>query len=73
MLVFLMPAEVRRNLMLPPGVITAGQNFLTLTDPYAGETGRPSKTHRLRPDPPSHLQGTFPDMAETSDAPPHPV
>jgi hypothetical protein len=26
MLVFLMPAEVRRNLMLPPGVITAGEN-----------------------------------------------
>src|SRR6266540_185784 len=26
MLVFLMPAEVRRNLMLPPGVIPAGEN-----------------------------------------------
>jgi hypothetical protein len=25
MLVFLMPAEVRRNLMLPPGVSTAGE------------------------------------------------
>jgi hypothetical protein len=26
MLVFLMPAEVRRNLMLPPGVITADED-----------------------------------------------
>jgi hypothetical protein len=28
MLAFLMPADVRRNLILPPGVITADENFL---------------------------------------------
>jgi hypothetical protein len=28
MLAFLMPADVRRNLTLPPGVITADENFL---------------------------------------------
>src|SRR5688572_11431373 len=59
MLVFLMPAEVRRNFMLPPGVITAGENGPepALTDPYAVETDRAPKTHR--PHPASRLQGTF--------------
>lgn len=33
--------------MLPSRVITAGKNFLALTDPCAGETGRPSKTHHF--------------------------
>src|ERR687888_2460251 len=63
MLAFVMPIEVRRNLMLPPEVITAGQKFLGLTDPYAVETGRPLKTHRLRSDPASRHQGTFPHAA----------
>src|SRR2546428_291670 len=30
-------------------------------DPYAVQTARPPKTHRLRPDPASRLQGTSPD------------
>src|SRR2546430_10494425 len=45
MLVFLMPADVRRNLMLPPGVITAGE-FLGPYGSVPVETGRPPKTHR---------------------------
>src|SRR6266545_2344304 len=32
MLAFLMPAEVRRSLMLPPGVITAGENGPSLDE-----------------------------------------
>jgi hypothetical protein len=52
-----------KNLMLPPGVITAGENGPepALTDPYAVETDRAPKTHRLRPHPASRLQETFPN------------
>src|SRR6266700_1231407 len=59
MLGLLMPEEVRRSFMLPPGVVTAGENVLPLRDPYAVETGRPPKTHRLRRDPASQPQGSF--------------
>src|SRR5439155_25721058 len=59
MLAFLMPADVRRNLIQPPGVITADENFLGAYGCLRGETGRPPKTHRLRPDPASRPQGTF--------------
>src|SRR6266568_1444250 len=34
MLGFLMPADVRRNFTLPPGVGTADENVLRPTDPY---------------------------------------
>src|SRR4051812_18677055 len=56
MLAFLIPAEVRRSFMVPPEVITARGTLSALTDPYAQETGKPPKTHRLRPDPASRLQ-----------------
>src|SRR6476659_6204838 len=42
-LVFLMPAEVRRTSYCLP---ESGGTFETLTDPYAVKTGRPPKTHR---------------------------
>src|SRR5262245_50695702 len=51
MLLFLMPAEVSRSFMLPPRVITAGEPFGPRADPYALETRRPPRTHRLPPDP----------------------
>src|SRR5258706_15859264 len=51
MLVFLIPADVRRSFMLPPRVITAGEPFGPRADPYALETRKPPKTHRLPPDP----------------------
>ena len=57
MLAFLMPADVRRNLMLPPGVVDCRRERSALTDPYAVETGRPPKTHRLRPEPASPSRG----------------
>ena len=41
MLVLLMPPEVRRNLMLPPGVTTAGESFLGL---YGSVRGRDWRT-----------------------------
>src|SRR6266576_3814278 len=51
MLLFLIPADVRRSFMLPPRVITAGEPFGPRADPYALETRKPPKTHRLPPDP----------------------
>src|SRR6476659_6035689 len=51
MLAFLMPADVRRSFIPPPGVSTADENVLGLTDPYAVQTGGPPETHRLGPDP----------------------
>src|SRR5438552_18246421 len=51
MLLFLIPADVRRSFMLPPRVITAGEPFGPRADPYAPETRKPPKTHRLPPDP----------------------
>src|SRR5207244_5248562 len=59
MLVFLMPAEVRRSLMCLPESVIAGENFRAITDPYAVETGGPPKTHRLPPDPASRPSGNF--------------
>src|SRR4051812_17722931 len=61
MLAFLIPADVRRSFMVPPEVITAGGTLSALTDPYALETRKPPKTHRLRPDPASRLQRTLPN------------
>src|SRR5580765_1344125 len=49
MLAFLMPADVRRSFIPPPGVSTADENVPRLTDPCTGQTGRPSETHRLEP------------------------
>src|ERR687897_759794 len=43
MLGFLIPADVRRSFMRPPGVVAAGRDLWALTDPYAVETGRPQK------------------------------
>src|SRR5439155_19519049 len=51
MLLFLIPADVRRSFTLPPRVITAGERFGPRADPYALETRKPPKTHRLPPDP----------------------
>src|SRR3954470_11644909 len=67
MLVFLMPADVRRNLMLPPEVSTAGE-LSARKDPYAVETGRPPKTHRLRPDPVLRPEGTSRILARATHA-----
>src|SRR6478609_4497381 len=48
MLAFLTPADVRRSFRLPPFRSCARVAFQMRTDPYAMETGRPSKTHRCR-------------------------
>src|SRR4051812_42418017 len=48
MLVFLMPADVRRSFMRPPGdSLLQAWTFDALTDPFAVETRRSSQTHRL--------------------------
>src|SRR5947207_14162904 len=47
MLGFLMPADVRRSFILPPGVGTADRNVLRPTAPYAGQTGRRIEIHRF--------------------------
>src|SRR5215211_6345819 len=60
MLVLLMPLEVRRSFMVPPGIITGRrERSRRFANPYAVETGSPPKFHRLRPDPASCLQGSF--------------
>src|SRR5262245_44314066 len=61
MLLFLMPAEVRRSFVLPPRVITAGEPFGPRADTYALETRRPPKTHRLPPILPWAFGGSFCD------------
>src|SRR4051812_8652315 len=63
MLVFVTPPDVRRSFKLPPDFVYVGENVLALTDPCGVETGRPAKTHRLRQDPASLLQGTFPNTS----------
>src|SRR5437773_9883838 len=68
MLGFLMPADVRRNLMLPPESLLQA-SFWALTDPYAVETGRPPKTHRLWPEPASRPQRTAPNLARSETRP----
>src|SRR6266511_6262709 len=74
MLLFLMPADVRRSFMRPPGVVTAGERFLgSLRIRTAVETGGPPKTHRFRPDPASLLQGTPEHWAQPSSQSPGPL
>src|SRR5262249_27475334 len=47
MLGFLMPPEVRRNFMLPPEVVAAGEDLGRLRSRPQVETRRAPKTHRL--------------------------
>src|SRR5215208_2945828 len=64
MLALLMPLEVRRSLICLPESVLQARTFWALCDPYAVETARPRKTHRLRPDPASRLQGTVPKTGQ---------
>src|SRR5512133_3353379 len=62
MLGLLMPDEQRRNFTMPPVSSTAGETFpMRVRIRFAVETGRPPKTHRLRPDPASPPQMTLPN------------
>src|SRR5256885_14615272 len=63
MLGLLMPEEQRRNFTTPPVSLLQARPFHGRTDPFAFavETGRPPKTHRLRPDPASRPQATLPN------------
>src|SRR5882724_6928650 len=61
MLGLLMPEEQRRNVTTPPVSLLQARPFHGRTDPFAVETGRPPKTHRLRPDPASRPRVTFPN------------
>src|SRR6266700_1324093 len=49
MLALLMPLDVRRNLMLPPGVVAAGENFVGAYEPVHSRDWQTTKTHRIRP------------------------
>ena len=48
MLVLLMPLEVRRSFTVSPGSFASRDLSRRFADPYAVETGRPPKIHRLR-------------------------
>ena len=60
MLGFLMPADVRRSLMLPPGVSTAGE-LLGLYGSVRGRDWRITENSSAPALPSSVPQGTFPD------------
>src|SRR3954470_7314736 len=70
MLVFVTPPDVRRSFKLPPEGVDVGENVLGAYRSVRVETGRPAKTHRVRPDPASCLHETFPNArgARGSDA-----
>src|SRR4051794_20013989 len=48
MLVFLMPADVRRSFKLPPEFVGVGENVSAPMDAFVLETRSPTKTHRFR-------------------------
>src|SRR5438105_15924353 len=58
MLGFLMPADVRRNFTLPPGVGTADENVLRPTDPYMVRPADESKLIGWALAPASRPQGS---------------
>src|ERR1043166_8976271 len=70
MLGLLMPDEQRRNFTMPSGVIYCRRDLsMRVRIGFAVETGRPPRTHRLRPDPASPPQVTFRTLAQAKVAP----
>jgi hypothetical protein len=71
MLVFLMPAEVRRSFMVPPGVITAAETSLGALRSVRGRDWQATEDSSLLPPIQAHvLRGHSRTLAQTSDPAP---